>query len=122
MTHKSPRIGRRARRSIDRALVQRELWVSAVSFGEITRLVAKGRLRLAMQPSQFREKLMAMGCRELALTGEQAIDAAGLEGLSPDPVDRYIVAAARSLRGTLVTADAAILEWRGALERHDATI
>lgn len=121
MTHKSTRIGRRARRLIDNALVRRELWVSAVTFGEVARLTVRGRLRLKMQPSEFRQRLLESGCRELALTGEQAIDAAGLESLPGDPVDRYIVAAARSLRGTLVTADTGILAWEGSLERVDAS-
>jgi PIN domain nuclease of toxin-antitoxin system len=49
-----------------------------------------------------------------------AVAAAGLENLHRDPADRIIVASALASAGSLVTADAGILEWTGELSRIDA--
>jgi PIN domain nuclease of toxin-antitoxin system len=61
-----------------------------------------------------------MGVREVSLSAEIAIRAADLENLSGDPLDRLIVATALVEEAFLMTADQAILDWPGRLQRHDA--
>jgi PIN domain nuclease of toxin-antitoxin system len=63
--------------------------------------------------------MLAGGIRELPLTGDAAIAAAGF-GLHGDPADRLIAATAWIADATLVTADERLLEWQHPLRRHDA--
>lgn len=115
------RIGKKARGEIKSASERGELLVSAVSFREIALLIDEKRIDLGGTAHDIRRRVMQDGIDELPVTGEQAIDAAGLTGLPSDPMDRFIVAAARHARAQLVTADAAILAWHGAVKRLDAT-
>ena len=48
------------------------------------------------------------------------MEAATLAWPHLDPADRFIVATALRDSATLLTADTAILEWRGPLKCHDA--
>ena len=50
---------------------------------------------------------------------QRALD---LAGLPDDPADRFIVASALVHGAALMTADEKILDWRHALERHDARV
>jgi PIN domain nuclease of toxin-antitoxin system len=50
-----------------------------------------------------------------------AILSVQLEGLHPDPADRFIVATAIAHGATLMTADAKLLRWRHPLARQDAS-
>jgi PIN domain nuclease of toxin-antitoxin system len=61
-----------------------------------------------------------MGVREISLSAEIAIRASELENLSRDPMDRLIIATALVEQASLMTADQAILDWSGRLQRHDA--
>ena len=115
----SPRLGRRATRIADAALHRDELAIAAVSFWEITMLVARRRLALELPPAAFRLRVLEQGVREVVLDGAMAIHAAEIAGLS-DPADRMIVATALAVGAALVTADTSILEWQGSLRRHDA--
>ena len=115
------RLGRKAALAIERATKSGSLLVSAATFGEIAMLVAKRRVRLKLSPTELRNRCLRSGAQEVAVTGEQAIDAAGLEGLPGDPIDRFIVAAARHRGAMLVTADMQILDWKGRVPRLDAT-
>jgi len=63
---------------------------------------------------------LAIGIREISLTGSLALLAASLENFHKDPADRFIVAGALSEKARLVTADQAILSWPGQLVRIDA--
>lgn len=121
MMDEPKRIGKKARGAIERADERGELLVSAVSFREIALLIHEKRIDLGGTAYEIRRKVMQDGIDELPVNGEQAIDAAGMTGLPGDPMDRFIVAAARHVRASLVTADAAILGWDGALNRLDAT-
>jgi PIN domain nuclease of toxin-antitoxin system len=64
--------------------------------------------------------VLALGVTEVPLTGDIGIDAVDLDGFRNDPADRIIMATARKLRATLVTADEPILRWAGDLDRLDA--
>lgn len=115
-----PRLGRRTTNVVNAALARDELAVSAISFWEIAMLVDKGRLRLDLSPNAMRRKVLEHGIRETALTGDVAIEAARLPSFHGDPADRMIVATSLATGATLVTADDAILRWRGKLKMQDA--
>lgn len=114
------RLGRSARRAIEREMKRGSVCVSAVSFWEIGMLVEAGRLRLSRELSDVRASALRSGYLEIALDGEIAILAARLVGLHGDPADRMIVATALARRAKLMTADLTILSSRGC-ESIDAT-
>ena len=115
------RLGRVARREIERAWQSDELAVSAISFWEVGMLVDKGRIRLADDVRIWRRDHLEQGMVEIPLDGETAIRAVQLTDFHADPADRLIVATA--LAGhRLVTSDRRILEWSGRLSRLDATV
>ena len=107
------RIGRRARQLIARAEARESVRISAASLFEIVALHTAGRLRLAQPPEQWIDTSMDLsGVRLAELTRGVAVDA----GLIPrtalaDPLDRLIVATARQLDATLLTADSSILAY-----------
>jgi PIN domain nuclease of toxin-antitoxin system len=109
----SRRIGRRARQMIGRAEARESVRVSAATLFEIVALHAAGRLRLAQPPEQWIEASLDLpGVRLAELTRGVAVDAGFIPRAAlPDPLDRLIVATARQLAATLLTADAAILEY-----------
>lgn len=77
--------------------------------------------RIALPPIRtWREELLDMGLREIAVDGEIGLAAAELQDFHPDPADRLIVAAAIAYDAVLISADARILEWQGNLARVDA--
>ena len=114
------RLGRVARREIERAWQSDELAVSAISFWEVGMLVDKGRIGLADDVRAWRREHLEQGMVEIPLDGETAIRAVQLTDFHADPADRLIVATA--LAGhRLVTSDRRMLEWSGRLNRLDAT-
>lgn len=60
-------------------------------------------------PDWTRQALRAIPLREAGLTHEIAVESRRLSGVSQDPADRFIVATARLLELTLVTADREIV-------------
>ena len=114
------RLGRVARREIERAWQANELAVSAISFWEVAMLMNKGRIRLADDVHAWRREHLEQGVVEIPVDGEIGIRATRLADFHADPADRLIVATA--LAGhRLVTSDRRILEWPGRLSRLDAT-
>lgn len=102
-----------ARRRIEAAAEEQRLWVSAITPWEIGMLVAKGRL---MPDRDVMDRLQAAldlpGIRLATLEPALAVASTRLPGeLHGDPADRLIVATARHLGATLVTADAALLAY-----------
>ena len=114
------RLGRRARRVVERALPRRRAAVSAISFWEIAMRIHRGQLDVLMDPEALRRDLLAQGLVEIPVSGVIGIRAGVLPELHGDPADRLIVATA--LEGhELLTADRRILDWPGKLSRIDAT-
>jgi PIN domain nuclease of toxin-antitoxin system len=113
-------LGRRSQAIADAALADDRLAVSAVTFWEISMLIAKRRLRSLDSATALRKQVLDSGVEELPLTGDVAILAGNLEGLHGDPADRFIVATAIAHDATLITADATLLEWRSKLRRQNA--
>lgn len=119
-TLKSRSLGRQSRRIVQRAAIEEQLAISAVSFWEIALLIAKRRLRPPDTAKEMRRQILSSGAIELPLTGEIAILAGEIEGLHGDPADRFIAATAIVHDSTLVTADERLLHWRHALRRQNA--
>jgi len=115
-----PALGLVARQSIDAALNDNCLTVSAISFWELAMLVAKGRIVMDLPLPAWRQDLLDLGLIEIPVDGEVGIAAVQLEDLHNDPADRIIIATALLRRAVLVTADQRILEWPGRLDRLDA--
>jgi len=90
----SSRLGSDATAQIDTAFQAGEVAVSAISFWEVAMLVRKGRIRMDMDLSVWRNDLLEQGVIELPVTGEIGIKAAGLESFHGDPADRLIAATA----------------------------
>ncbi len=88
-----------------------EVFVSAVSVGELACAVARGRLKLKQHwRVWWKEALRLNGWPCLAVTAEIAEEAYSLsEPIHRDPADRILIATARVERLTLVTTDAKIL-------------
>lgn len=76
-------------------------------------LASKGRLRLSGDHLEWvKNALQIPGLSLIALTPEAAMEASNLPGqFHGDPADRLLVATARHLGATLVTADECILEY-----------
>jgi PIN domain nuclease of toxin-antitoxin system len=114
------RLGSKARRAADRALGAGELAVCAISFWEAAMLRQRGRIALTKPLDAWRLDLLRAGLDEVSLTGEIGILAATIADLPGDPVDRMIVATAAQRGATLLTADRALLDWKGDVRRQNA--
>ena len=114
------RLGPQTRRTIENALQESMVAVSAITFWEVGMRVQKGQLDLGFDLHAWRRNLLEEGLVELAVDGDIAVRAGLLSDMHGDPADRMIVATA--LQGhRLVTADRRILDWPGHLSRLDAT-
>lgn len=114
------RLGKKARRAIDRALARDELAVSAITFWEVAMLQRKQRLSLGQTVGSWRDDLLTRGLLEIPVDGQIGIRAVDLIDLNADPADRLIVATALG-GATLVTADTNLLDWSSDLSRIDAS-
>jgi PIN domain nuclease of toxin-antitoxin system len=119
-TFNPERLGKRCRKMIDQASAGGQLAISAVSFWEISLLLAKRRLRSKDSAVEMRRQILAEGVTELPLTGDVAILATELDALHGDPADRFIAATAIANQAMLITADENLLKWRHSLRRHNA--
>ena len=117
------RLSLECRRMAREALAEGNLQVSSFTFWEIAMLHRKNRPIIPQTPHEFRATTQKMGITETPVTTEIAILSQELNlGFPADPADRIIAATALALRALLVTADAAILNWPGELQRHDARL
>jgi PIN domain nuclease of toxin-antitoxin system len=83
-----------------------ELLVSAVSAWEIAIKHGLGRLSLPEPPDRYvPSRLRAIGASPLAIEHSHALAVASLPSLHRDPFDRLLVAQARAIDVTLLTAD-----------------
>lgn len=87
-----------------------ELWLSSISLWEFTTLQAKGRLEVDGDAVEWAvAALSASPVREAPVTHDIALETTRVRLPHRDPADRLIVATARILRLTLVTADVRLL-------------
>jgi PIN domain nuclease of toxin-antitoxin system len=115
------RLGRKTRALIEKHWPDGQVAVSTVSFWEVGRLAARGRLELGSSAQVWRARWLDAGLAECVLDGLTAIRSLDLEGLPDDPADRFIAATALVHDAILVTADERILGWRHAHPRQDAS-
>jgi PIN domain nuclease of toxin-antitoxin system len=116
------RLGQQAKQLADRAFAENALSVSAITFWETAMLQQRQRISLSLPVNQWRQELLAIGLREIAVTGEIGIAATELDNFHADPADRIITATALLENATLITADNLILNWNGQLRRHNARV
>ena len=112
-------LGSNARATIDGALRNGDLAVSAMTFWEVALLRAKNRLDFPEDVTAWRRELLGQGLIEIPVDGEIGIRANELPDFHADPADRIIVATAMNGH-QLVTADRRILDWPGGLRCVDA--
>lgn len=107
-----PRLGRAAKESIRVAGDEGRVLISAITPWEVALLVSKGRLTLEVDVMDWvRDALTIPGLTLVPLQPEIAVASTRLPfEMHADPADRILVATARHLGATLVTADGALLE------------
>jgi PIN domain nuclease of toxin-antitoxin system len=120
-----PRLGRQAAKAINAASRQDGLAVSAITPWEIGLLESKGRITLQKGALEWiREALAKPGVSLIPLEPEIAVASSRLPfEMHSHPADRILVATARHLGATLVTADKALLgvAKKGSFRAMDAT-
>lgn len=99
--------------SIDTAAERRQLFVSPISSWEIGQLSASGKLALTQDPLSFFHDFVTRSSAQLSDLGpEILVGSHFLPGnFHKDPMDRILIATARTNTLTLVTADRAILAY-----------
>jgi PIN domain nuclease of toxin-antitoxin system len=109
----SHKFKRGTRPLLEQASRDKALLVSSISIWEIGMLLGKHRLRLGKTMDDWMVTARAApGLMVVPVTPEIALDASRLEELDHgDPADRIIIATARSLNATLLTADERILAY-----------
>jgi PIN domain nuclease of toxin-antitoxin system len=107
------KLGKAAKKAIDNAAREDRLAISAITPWEIALLLGKGRLRLSTDVlSWLRGVLARPGVRLIGLEPEIAVASTRLPcEMHPDPADRILVATARHLGATFVTADKSLLDF-----------
>ena len=125
MMEEVPRLGVRTAEVLNKAGRESRIAVSAITPWEIALLVSNNRLQLGSEVMQWILTALAKpGVRLAPLEPEIAVASTRLPWeMHADPADRILVATARHLGATLVTADKALLELsrNGHLKAVDAT-
>lgn len=108
-----PRLSRKAAGAIRKEMTGGQLGIPSISVWEIGMLVAKGRITLGMDVTEWLDTVQAIrGVTLLPLSAKIALDSTRLPGeFHEDPADRMIVATARAENAPLVTADRRILAY-----------
>ena len=110
--HAGIRIPKKAAKRIEAAARGNQLFISAVTPWEIALGVRRGRIKIAGEVLEWiQEALDALSAAIAPLEPAIAVDAVELSWDHADPSDRIIVATARRLGASLVTADMAILDF-----------
>ncbi len=107
----SKKIGKRTQAAVEEAAESDAALVSAITPWEIALLVSKGRLKLGTDVMDWLRDAMANpGLHVAPLEPEIAVASTRLPfDIHADPADRILVATARHLGATLITADHALL-------------
>lgn len=108
--HMGVRIPKKLARRIEAAGRDHQLFISAITPWEIALGVRRGRIKIAGDALEWiAGALDALSAVVASLEPAIAVDAVDLAWDHADPPDRIIVATARRLGASLVTADPAIL-------------
>jgi len=105
------RLGKKAHWAIESASLQDQVAISAITPWEIGLLASKKRIELHQDSLEWiRAALARLGVNLVALDPEIAVESTRLPfEMHPDPANRILVATARHLGATLVTADESLL-------------
>jgi len=91
-----------------------EMWISAISFWELAKLVEKNRIGFSIPVlSWIRQALLEKDVRAADLSPEVAVESTHMTDFHSDPADQIIVATARILGMPLVTSDQRIRNYPG---------
>ncbi len=106
-------ISKPALKAIEQELIDGEIIISSITAWEIAMLISKNRLVLSMDVETWLATIAQIDrVRFYAIDNEIAVKSATLpDEFHKDPADRMIVATARKLGCTLVTADEKILSY-----------
>jgi PIN domain nuclease of toxin-antitoxin system len=112
MVEGHPRLGAETGKAVNQAAREDRISISAITPWEIGLLASKGRIELHRDVLGWvRDALNRPGVRLATLEPEVAVASTRLPfEMHADPADRILVATARHLGATLVTADRALLE------------
>lgn len=94
-----------------------QLSFSAASLWEIAIKRGLGRADFQVDPRLLRRGLTDNGYRELAITGEHALQVDSLPLIHKDPFDRILVAQAMAEGITLLTSDDTVARYPGPVRR-----
>jgi PIN domain nuclease of toxin-antitoxin system len=102
-----------AKNRINRSITDNTIFVSSISVWEVAMLVAKGRLKLALDIKDWLAKCEALPfLRFIPVNNGIAVKSAQLPGkIHSDPADRIIIATAIIHACTLITQDDKILNY-----------
>ncbi|MBI3677839.1 MAG: type II toxin-antitoxin system VapC family toxin [Proteobacteria bacterium] len=109
------KLSRKARKLLDDP--HNDLHFSAASLWEIAIKQGLGRDDFRVDGRLLRRGLLDNGYHELAVTSAHAIALETLEPLHKDPFDRMLIAQARVEGFTLLTVDAIVAKYRGAVQK-----
>ncbi len=101
-----------------RALVldpKTELWFSTITLWEVAIKRGLNRPDFTVDPAQLRAGLLANGYREQDLAARHCLALMQLPAIHRDPFDRMLVAQAQTEGMTLLTADATVARYGGAV-------
>jgi PIN domain nuclease of toxin-antitoxin system len=111
MVEEHPRLGAETAKTLNRAAREDRIAVSAITPWEIALLASKKRIDLHRDPLEWVNAALSLpGVHLVPLEPEIAVASTRLPfEMHPDPADRILVATARHLGATLVTADHELL-------------
>jgi len=106
-------LSKRAKRALDAAMEEKGILISSISAWEVAVLVAKKRLRLTLDVTDWLTKSEALPfITFIPVDNAIAIKSVNLpQPLHSDPADRIIIATAISMGAPLVTKDEKILKY-----------
>ena len=93
-----------------------DLLFSAASIWEIAIKTGLGRPDFQVDAGVFRRELLESGYEELAITSAHAAGVSTLPDLHKDPFDRILIAQAVAEGIVLLSADQAVLSYRGPIQ------
>lgn len=106
-------LNKRTQKIIDSAIQAHTIYLAAISLWEISMLVVKKRIILAMPCLEWTNRVIReLHLQILPITPNIAVDSCDLPGnFHGDPADRLIVGTARTHGMTLLTRDSTILNF-----------
>jgi PIN domain nuclease of toxin-antitoxin system len=106
-------LSKRAKKAVNAAVKDKSLLISSISAWEIALLVAKKRIKLALDVTDWIAKSESLPFIQfLPVTNSIAVKSVNLPlPLHPDPADRIIIATALSVGAPLVTKDKKLLDY-----------